>query len=133
MNLYAAHARALGKFQAKQGDSCSTFLWNGGNPILFDGTDSSWIISPNTAKTGDKLDTGGFRLEYDLRFSALAAQFYAQFPQPTPPSPTTPDQLKAAMFDTPMGYLGALYKITKVEIAPGGLVLTIDANALQGA
>ena len=122
-NPYAVHARALGAFQAKMGTNCPTFLWNQGNPIAFDGTDQSWNISPSTVTTKETLSTGGFQPNFTLRFSALAAQFYVA------PGITTPDQLRRQLSNSPIGYLGGAYKITDVDIAPNGLVLTIDANA----
>lgn len=122
-NLYAVHARGLSMFQNKQGENCPTFLWNRGNPIAFDGTDSSWVISPSTAIEKNPLTSGGFGSEFSLRFTALAAQFF------TPPTLTTVDQLRQQMMETPMGYLGGYYKIKTVELSPDGLVLIIEANA----
>jgi hypothetical protein len=125
-DLYAVHAnRGLAAFQKKQGKNCPTFLWNRGAAIQFDGTDSVWAISPSTVKLKDDLSTGGFQQKFSLRFSALAAQFY------TRPGPNTPELLRAQMSETPIGYLGASYKIETVEIAPNGLVLTIEANAFN--
>jgi len=127
MNPYAVHARGLGMFQAKMGASCPSFLWNRGTPILNDGTDSTWQIVPASVQTNVDLVTGGFGDDRKLRFSVLVAQFYTA-------AVSTPEQVKAQMNETPIGYLGALYKITTIEIAPGGLVFVIDANSLsQGA
>ena len=128
MNLYAVHAnRGLAALQRKMGDSCPTFLWNRGNPIRFDGTDAAWLIIPGTVTTNLDLVTGGFGEDRKVRFSALIAQFYT-------PTATTIEQVKAQLDESPMGYLGGSYKITTIEIAPGGLVLVMEANSLnQGA
>ena len=128
MNLYAIHAnRGLGALQRKMGDSCPSFLWNRGNPIRFDGTDLVWQIIPATVTTNLNLETGGFGDDRRLRFSALIAQFASA-------AAVTPEQIKAQLDETPIGYLGAAYKVTTIEIAPGGLVFVIEANSLsQGA
>ena len=126
-NLYAGHARGLGMLQSKMGQDCPSFLWNRGNAIAFNGADSSWLIVPSSVTTEANLSTGGFGQVRKLRFSALIGQFYTA-------AVSTPEQAKSQLDDAPIGYLGAPYKVTSIEIAPGGLVFVIEANALdQGA
>lgn len=119
---YGVHARAFGSFQNKmggtaQGSTCPTFLWNG----------VTYLILPNTTQTKEELSTGGVVENFQLRFSTLTAQFLNQVT-------TTPDAVRQLMMQqggTPMTYLGGSYKITTVRISPNGLVLTIEANALN--
>lgn len=105
--------------------ACPQFIWNG----------QTWDIIPSSAKTNQKLTTGGIQVSFGLRFSTPTDQFYTDVI-------TTPDQVRALMLQqggTTMSYLGGQfvpggtdnYKITDVEIAPNGHVLVIDANAIN--
>ena len=75
-------------------------------------------------ETKQPLETGGFGQIFDLKFSILVAPFLIG-------GITTAEALREIMLNTPIGYLGASYKIEAVTVYPTGLVMTIGANALN--
>lgn len=115
MDYYAKHANGFQQVVDKLGDSCQTFTW---------ANVSTWKIIPGSVFMNQDLGVGGFSQRYSLRFWALVAQF----------SNNSINDLKNALENTAMAYLGEDYQIKSVTIAPSALHIIIEASALnQGA
>jgi hypothetical protein len=118
MNDFATHASAMQAVQNRLGDDCPTITWNG----------VAYKLIPGSAVRRMDLGPGGFRLNADFMADALASTFADG------QTITNSATLKAAMLQTPIGYLGDDYKVEAVHISPGGLQVRIEANSLtQGA
>lgn len=116
MNPYAVHAAALQRQEAFLAGDCPQFTWNG----------QTWNMLPGSARTNQPLSSGGFSMDYDLKFDVTLSTFLAVA--------ASAQLLKNLMLNTIMVYLGDTYKIETVNIHPGGLSLSIQANAYaQGA
>ena len=109
MNLWGFHAKAMQIFENILAGDCPQFSWAG----------KVYTIVPNSVMSRRPLQYGGFTQDADLRFSCLIAQFGL-----------SGIVLKNTMLQTQMGYLGELYKVTSVDILPGGLTAVINCDSL---
>ena len=118
MNDYAVHANAMAQIQRRLGDSCPIIIWNA----------MSYALIPGSATRRADLGSGGFALNADLSCEALVSTFADG------DTITDARSLKNALLQTPVAYLGDVYKVQSVYISPGGLQVRIEANGIsQGA
>lgn len=108
MNVFAKHAESLKSVQRYHGAACPQFTWN----------DTNYPILPGSLRTNKSLGPGGFRLQADLRFVAVAADL----PDPGP-----------ALGHTII-YNGKVLRIDVVQPLAGATLVMFECNdAAQGA
>lgn len=112
MNHFEAHADCESQHEAELAEACPVFGWNGRN---------DWKILPGSAMRRKDLAPGGFQLNADLRFTCLVAQFGL----------SATDQSDKMLQNGAVTYLGDLYKVEAVFIAPGGLQMHVECNSLN--
>lgn len=124
MNDYATHARAFGTVQDRMGDDCPVISW----------ADQDFKVIPGSAIRRKDLNSGGFALNADFVFEVLVSAFLNQTfvaMNGSTSTITTARDLKSALLQKPIGYLGDTYKADSVEILPGGFQLSVECNALN--
>ena len=108
MSPYERHAAALKSVQTRLGPSVVT--WDGDDlPIV-----------PGTATRRKDLGAGGFSLNADMRFEALASCWGYD----------DASNLKTDMLQTVVVYLGDNYKVESVGIRPGALQIVVECNSV---
>lgn len=113
MNLFAQHAAGLSQIQAILGKDCPVLVWG----------DVNYPVVPGSAAMKHDLTVGGQSRIYDLEIQGvLVKPFLTE-------ALTTPQQVKDAMLETFMQYLGDAYKCIDVTILTGGLQLTLGLNS----
>lgn len=123
MSPYAYHALALATMQRVLGPDCPVVGWN---------DKPDWQIIPGSAKRRQDLADGGFQLNADFLFEALVSTFAGALTAAGPV--VTATDLKGALLNTAIVYLGDKYKAVAVHIRPGGLQVGVHCNGFdQGA
>lgn len=101
-NVFERHAQGVEAVQNYHGDNCPTFTWAG----------ETYKLLPGSAIRRSKMGTGGFQLDCDLQFCALAAQFGENVPS------------DGAVIQ----YADTEWRIAEVHHFPGGQLLRFTCN-----
>jgi hypothetical protein len=123
MTGYESHDACIAAEIAARGaqDPANQFIWVG---------IGTFAILPNTALLKQNLAGGAFQLQYDLSFEIRLAPFIGLCVQsPSAIRIATAQDLQLALQQTDIQYQNGNYKVESVQIRPGGLDLTINANA----
>ena len=114
MNFYALHASGVQATIDLFADTCPVVTWVG--------VDRKVI--PNSIIRRKDLAQGGFQMDADLRFETMVASW---IDDPNDSIRT----VKNRMLQSPLGYLGEVYKIITVTVRPGELHMMVDCNSID--
>lgn len=105
---------ALAATQARLGAACPVVVWSR----------QDYRCIPGSAIRRQDLSPGGYQINSDFRFEALVSSFLSD-------SILDADDLKSALLQTHIIYLGANYKVTSVAIRPSGLQILCECHSLD--
>ena len=111
MNHYTEHAAGLAEIQTELGDDCPSFTLRGATIKCLSGG----------ARRSKEIEPGGYGLDSDLSLTALvSAAVFA-----------TAELLVAGLLKSQITYLGKVYRVEVVTLAPGAEQFSLAANDLN--